>query len=167
MPPSLLSWSFSRIPVCSSLISPNCFFLTMPYTDIERRYGQRKPIAQRTPLYRLAPRVKTIESSQSTVPSPGRNSPLFATDTCTTPTVTDGETATESDALATEPEGQSDSQPIQAAILQSGTFTLPKRTAGLLAERKKIKERGTSQHDLLNKYFRRDTVLLHNVDLFR
>jgi phosphatidylethanolamine N-methyltransferase len=115
----------------------------------------------------LAPRVKTIESSQSTVPSPGSYSPLFATDTCTTPTVTDGETATESDALATEPEGQSDSPPIQAAILQSGTFTPPKRTAGLLAERKKIKEQGTSQHDLLNKYFRRDAVLLHNVDLFR
>jgi phosphatidylethanolamine N-methyltransferase len=80
--------------------------------------------------------------------------------------VTDGETATESDALPTEPEGELDSRIIQAAILKSGTFTPPKRTASF-PERKKIKEQGTSQHDLLNKYFRRDTVLLHNVDLFR
>jgi phosphatidylethanolamine N-methyltransferase len=166
MPPSLRSWSFSRIRVCSSFNIIK-LFLTIPCIDIERRYGQRKPIAQRTPLYRPTPRIKTIESSQSTVPSPGRNSPLSATDAYTTPTVTDGETATESDALATELEGQLDSKPIQAAILQSGTFTPPKRKTGLLAERKKTKERGTSQHDLLNKYFRRDTVLLHNVDLFR
>jgi phosphatidylethanolamine N-methyltransferase len=29
------------------------------------------------------------------------------------------------------------------------------------------KRRGTSQHDLLNKYFRRDAVVLRNVDLLR
>jgi phosphatidylethanolamine N-methyltransferase len=29
------------------------------------------------------------------------------------------------------------------------------------------KKRGLSQHDLLNKYFRRDAVVLRNVDLLR
>jgi phosphatidylethanolamine N-methyltransferase len=90
----------------------------------------------------------------------------LATDTPTTPTATEGETATESDALATEYEGESDTQTIIVATPKSGTFTPPKRTPSMV-ERKKPKGHVMSQHDLLNKYFRRDSVLLHNVDLFR
>jgi phosphatidylethanolamine N-methyltransferase len=132
--------------------------------DIERRYGQRKPIAQRTPIYPSTPRTNSdsTECSPSPTQCSGRNSPLSATDTLTTPTATDGETATESDTLATEPEAESDTP-----TSKSGTFTPPKRTASVIERKKTTKGQGISQHDLLNKYFKRDTVLLHNVDLFR
>ena len=44
----------------------------------------------------------------------------------------------------------------------------PKRTASLVdKEARKHKARSISQHDLVNKYFRRDAVLLYNIDLFR
>lgn len=44
----------------------------------------------------------------------------------------------------------------------------PKRTASLVdKEARKHKTRSISQHDLVNKYFRRDAVLLYNIDLFR
>jgi phosphatidylethanolamine N-methyltransferase len=89
----------------------------------------------------------------------------LANDPSTTPTATDGDTATESDALVTEPEEDLNGH-ANITTSNSGTFTPPKRTASTV-ERKRIKGSGTTQHDLLNKYFRRDTVLLHNVDLFR
>jgi phosphatidylethanolamine N-methyltransferase len=95
---------------------------------------------------------------------------LFGTDICTTPTATDGDTATESDVLATETEteteGESHCETHEVVTSKSGTFTPPKRISSTV-ERKKVQGQRISQHDLLNKYFRRDTVLLHNVDLLR
>ena len=134
---------------------------TTSSADIERRYGQRKPIAQRTPLY---PSSKTTNSSRSRPATPDNDSPLLVNDaSTTTPTATDGETATESDAVATEIEGEPCSK---VPTPNSGTFTPPTRTASAM-ERKRAKGQRINQHDLLNKYFRRDTVLLHNLDLLR
>lgn len=132
-------------------------------TDIERRYGQRKPIAQRTPLQVPASRLKANSSS-------GADSPQYITDISSTPTATDGETATDSDALDTETETESDSRTSSVEMItpKTGSFTPPKRTlSGADREGKRSKVRAVSQHDLLNKYFRRDTLLLHNIDLFR
>jgi phosphatidylethanolamine N-methyltransferase len=88
-----------------------------------------------------------------------------------TPTATEGETATDSDALDTEIEIDLDGKINDNGMVSaanSGTFTPPKRTATSGdREMRRFKEHGVSQHDLFNKYFRRDTVLLHNIDLFR
>lgn len=75
-----------------------------------------------------------------------------------TPPATEGETASESE-LETDteteyiatPEGKP--RPVTAAI-----HGLPRRSSS----RPRV-----SEHDLYHKYFRRDAVLLHNIDLFR
>src|SRR5882762_3519500 len=88
---------FENPRMFSPLNATFIFVFIVPCLDIERRYGQPKPIAQRTPLYPSTPCTKSTECSQSSALSTGRNSPFLANDPSTTPTATDGDTATESD----------------------------------------------------------------------
>ena len=85
-----------------------------------------------------------------------------------TPASTEGETATESDAFDTDTEIESDSTMSKVELVNPKSGSPSKRTASLVdRETRKHKAQSICQHDLVNKYFRRDAVLLYNIDLFR
>lgn len=138
-------------------------------TDIERMYGQRKPIAQRTPLFPHGTRGKSTST-----PLPVDGSPSDMVDLLSTPATTEGETATESE-LETETETEleyENSHPRIKSLKKvqptSGISSPSSFNSGVsLGARKQSSRVLMSQHDLLNKYFRRDVVILRNVDLFR
>jgi phosphatidylethanolamine N-methyltransferase len=110
-------------------------------------YGKRKPIALRRPL-------SVSECKKSCAKKVDDFSPLLSlveddADQLSTPTVTEGESATDTE-LDTECEG--DTTPKDKKRELDSLFPT---------------QRATSQHDLHNKYFRRDVVGLHNIDLLR
>ncbi|EEB88139.1 hypothetical protein MPER_14189, partial [Moniliophthora perniciosa FA553] len=89
-----------------------------------------------------------------------------------TPSATEGETATETEELETETEVEEESVPREVRqvkkqhrpqISSASSISLPSGIEVVTVPKKKV----ISQHDLLNKYFRRDTVVLKNLDLFR
>lgn len=129
------------------------FLLFFENPHIERMYGKRKPIAVRKPLFPL----DTNKAYQKKDPSETDTS---HEDTVheSTPPATEGETASESE-LETETETESvgtpkgKPRPVTAAM-----HGLSRRSSS----RPRV-----SEHDLYHKYFRRDAVLLHNIDLFR
>lgn len=111
-------------------------------------YGQRKPLADRVPLQRKESpsHVNLAEHSNR-----GRS---FSdpSDILSTPSITDGETATE-----TETETEYDG-------------TVRRRKTATTAQPVITKQRSRSpmsHHDLLNRYFRKDTIFMHNLDVFR
>jgi phosphatidylethanolamine N-methyltransferase len=108
-------------------------------------YGQPKPLALRTPL---------------SVPSGDRKDSIhrrFASDASgpdmSTPPFTEGETATETE-VETEMEDN-----------------LPARGTNMRRAHSKASAKPRSlpktQHDLLNQYFRKDVIGIHNIDLLR
>jgi phosphatidylethanolamine N-methyltransferase len=137
-------------------------------------YIERKPIAQRTPI----PRKDSISS----VPSKDGDMTSEGESVVTTPAATEGSTAssasevdshTESES-GTETEGEGPRNDLRHATMPvlKTQATRPKSRSPRLLSRvlpseKKTHHRAESQYDLLNKYFRRDTVLLHNIDLLR
>jgi len=154
-------------------------------------YGQRKPIARRTPLFPASSRSKSgapspPSSLRSTATAGTTISPLLTRipDSIdlfsSTPTATEGDTATETE-LDTEIEidyescGVPDDKKTKLRYQQwsptssvaSSTTLLNGDGVGGGTKSRKSSHEVVSQHDLLNKYFRRDTVILRNVDLFR
>ena len=162
----------------------------MYVTDIERFYGKRKAIAKRIPIFPSASHNKSSSlDSPNAVASPSGGSTPQAS-YLSTPAVTEGDTATETE-LDTEIEDD-----ISPSTTKSGTFqnkpksfrvsrhqpnlsvssatssvgdseysrfSTPRSNTPVASQRRKV----LSQHDLFNKYFRRDAVVLRNVDLFR
>jgi len=86
------------------------------------------------------------------IPSKYRRVGLNIRSVAPTPAETEGETATEPE-LLTDSETVFDSP-------KTGSLAGPKFTKG-----RRLKP--MSHHDLRNKYFRRDTILLRNLDIFR
>ena len=80
-----------------------------------------------------------------------------------TPATTEGETATE-----TELETETEMEEEHTRVLETSKpkHQLPLASAATDALRYKKKQR-ISQHDLLNRYFRRDVVVFRNIDLLR
>ncbi len=120
--------------------------------DIERFYGQRKPLAQRVPI-----RPPSLPTTSSTIPSQGqlpRPRAFFVPSS--TPSATDGTTASESEA---DTETTFESQQKHAKV------KAPPVSAPLQLERQYSPP--LSHHDLQNKYFRRDTIFLFHFDVFR
>ncbi|KAF7373639.1 Phosphatidylethanolamine N-methyltransferase [Mycena sanguinolenta] len=132
------------------------FLVFFENPHIERMYGQRKAIAKRTPVRRRT----SPASSASVTPASGLD-----LDEYTTPSATEGETATETD-LDTETELEADAAPVSAGRRRTRPRhqQSPSDASSTSPPKKK---KAVSQHDLLNKYFRRDTVILKNLDLFR
>ena len=139
--------------------------------DIERTYGQRKILAQRIPIM---PRHKKSGSVDEQVTSPAsgtRNRSHVPTGSVSsissftsdqadqpTPAPTEGDTATETE-LETERETDHETD-----------FT--RRTMLPVEQRSLLPDGNTpatpaSQHDLMNSYFRKDTLLISNIDLLR
>ncbi|THH19165.1 hypothetical protein EW146_g1941 [Bondarzewia mesenterica] len=130
------------------------FLVLFENPHIERMYGQRKPLAERVPLRRKAAR------SNATTPEPRCRirSLSDAVDVLSTPSITDGETGTETE---NETETEYDNS---AKVLGTGT---PSNISAVPVNMKQRSGSPTSQHDLLNRYFRQDTIFLHNLDIFR
>ena len=125
--------------------------------DIERMYGQRKLIAQRIPV--VTPKAIGTADDNSDVNQCG-------VDDLPVPAMTDDETATDTE-LETETEAEAN---VEAEMPPSSRKKDQDSTSGSSGTgqsnsvpQKKI----VSQHDLFNKYFRRDTVILKNIDILR
>ena len=145
--------------------------------DIERLYGQRKAIAKRTPIV-AKHRVSGSDPQLSDGPVPQAELDRV------TPAVNDGETASETD-LEMEMDDEvspfPDARPIRkirrhepkssidSVTSSNGDATPPETTRqrSTSTSSHSQRTRAISQHDLLNKYFKRDAVVLRNVDLLR
>ena len=136
-----------------------------PIADIERTYGQRKPLAHRSPIQ---PRRKTSDDSHETHSRTGSLSSVASTE-ASTPAATEGETATESEAPMTETETETEIEECTPPGRQSQRH---KPLPGAVSPKDSFhgtptRRQTVSQHDLFHKYFRKDTLLLHHVDLLR
>lgn len=170
---------FFENPRKSTLAVSNTGPLSSLISDIERMYGQRKAIAKRTPLFPSRPKSVPLPSSSETVGSSTITSavgtPVEAdlADILSTPAVTEGETATETD-FETELEIDDDT-PITDVINRKlskhqqhhSIASSVSSKGGLDAGVPRHKKKAVSQHDLLNKYFRRDAVVIRNIDFLR
>src|SRR4051794_17997727 len=117
-------------------------------------YGERKLIAQRTPLAPFSPRPN---NSQVTSAGPSRvastpdmtdilSIPLSRPITGETTAVTLSEFSADTETEYECEDGKKTASPMASHINRTRTRNVSKSSNGL------------SQHDLLNKYFRRDTV---------
>ncbi|EJD05138.1 phosphatidylethanolamine N-methyltransferase [Fomitiporia mediterranea MF3/22] len=133
------------------------FLVSFENPHIERTYGQKKLLASRIP-----PVCESSLSRKSTRPStPVHNrSVSIATDN-STPSVTEGESATETDL---ETETELDIVELRTPRIGSST-SLPSISTSRSS--RSPMTRILSQHDLLNRYFRKDVILLHNFDPLR
>jgi phosphatidylethanolamine N-methyltransferase len=148
-------------------------------TDIERMYGQRKAIAKRTPLFPSRRKSTPLPScnetaSSSTITSVVATPPVEAdlADILSTPVATEGETATETD-FETEVEIDDDT-PVADIVSHKISKHQPQHSiassmssSGGADGAPRYRKKAVSQHDLLNKYFRRDAVVIRNIDLLR
>ncbi|EIN05166.1 hypothetical protein PUNSTDRAFT_146058 [Punctularia strigosozonata HHB-11173 SS5] len=134
------------------------FLVFFENPHIERTYGQKKPIAQRIPLVTVSSRRSdsVSESSRASPIAVSAQSSRGLSD-ATTPSQTEGETATETE-LETETETEYEDQHV--AIRR-----VPQQHRVVASSRPRSPP--LSQHDLLNRYFRKDTIFLHNFDLLR
>lgn len=121
------------------------FLVLFENPHIERMYGERKPIALRKPI--SVPETKKTQKVNRS--SQFLSSVEDSADQLSTPAATEGESATDTE-TETECEGKA-----------SGTLRSYRPTQPILLES------AISQHDLHHKYFRRDVVILHNIDLLR
>jgi phosphatidylethanolamine N-methyltransferase len=119
-------------------------------------YGTRQPLAARTPLQSQThtPRPSTPIEPQSTPRPVSRTLRQESIDWSTsTPSATDAETATEPDT-----EGEYQDAP---------EHTQSKKPSLSKASRHGRRGPTLTQHDLLNRYFRKDVIGLRNLDLLR
>ncbi|KAI0744530.1 phosphatidylethanolamine N-methyltransferase [Earliella scabrosa] len=141
------------------------FLVFFENPHIERTYGQRKPLAHRSPIQ---PRRKASDDSHETHSRTASLSSVASTE-ASTPAATEGETATESEAPMTETETETEIEegtppgrqsqrhkPLPGSVSPKDNF-----------HRTPTRRQTVSQHDLFHKYFRKDTLLLHHVDLLR
>ncbi|KAI0062970.1 hypothetical protein BV25DRAFT_1907416 [Artomyces pyxidatus] len=120
------------------------FLVFFENPHIERFYGQRKPLAERVPIRRATP-DESLPARARAFSDPA--------EIMSTPSVTEGETASETE-TETELEG-----------LASRSRSPPTTSSRGLT--KKRSRSPMSHHDLLNRYFRQDTIFLYNLDVFR
>lgn len=165
---------FFENPRAFSAFDPQLFLAG--FTDIERTYGQRKILAQRIPIM---PRHKKSASVDERPSSPasglrhrghaptGSVSSIssFASDQSDlrTPASTEGETATETEL---ETERETDLEMDAASRSQRTASPGSQRSCSDPPDENTLPS-PASQHDLMNSYFRKDTLFVSNVDLLR
>ncbi|KDQ55966.1 hypothetical protein JAAARDRAFT_36757 [Jaapia argillacea MUCL 33604] len=180
------------------------FLVGFENPHIERTYGQRKPIAHRTPLFNHSRKVSSgdeLSSSElTTTGSSGVSAPALARklssvvtpgvdgkvpargralSDVSTPAATDGDTATETD-LETETEteaGTGTQSPVEGHVasieqvlngkpqFEVGFSEGPSSRNSLVGGKRRREI--VTQHDLMNRYFRKDSIFLWNIDLMR
>ncbi|KAF8510469.1 phosphatidylethanolamine N-methyltransferase [Hysterangium stoloniferum] len=130
------------------------FLVFFENPHIERMYGQRKPIAQRTPLF--APQMARSATPPGARPRKPRA--VLDMDISTTPTVTEGETSEPETDLETE---MDEVYGPSTSVQQRNDS--PSRAPPV----KRPRAPTLTQHDLMNMYFRKDTLIIRNIDPFR
>lgn len=153
-----MSFSVHRVWISRTLVS---------WLDIERFYGQRKPLAQRVPIRR--PSLPTISSTSALplVPSSPGQTPARArafSDPPSTPSATEGSTASETEA---ETETELELQHGNGIAVPQPKVKAPTALTPPLQLERQRSSSPLSHHDLRNKYFRRDTIFLFHLDIFR
>ncbi|KDQ08942.1 hypothetical protein BOTBODRAFT_37465 [Botryobasidium botryosum FD-172 SS1] len=122
------------------------FLVWFENPHIERTYGQRKVIAMRQPLT-PSKRSASAPSVLTHSRSPTEDSVDFSTPAATdAATATDTETEDNYDDPFTHSRNSSTSRPSVRPVTKTHPLT---------------------QYDLLNRYFRKDVIGIHNIDLFR
>jgi phosphatidylethanolamine N-methyltransferase len=182
MQPSLDSCSSSKILV-SSFSYNLSQWLDQLLTDIERTYGQRKLLAQRVPLMpRSRKSVPTDPLGEAaSAPSSGRSKSgsisstssdcqAFVPSYFSTAALREADMATETDETEMENESEVCSPTSPSNDLNGGKSLLS--SASFISKPKKpwppsSYQPPASQHDLMNSYFRKDALLLSNIDLLR
>lgn len=125
--------------------------------DIERNYGKPKAIAKRTPVNTSATRANgSISTFDDPIPKGSHVTIVAEAETETDTEVEDGFDRANTSEVKTNLRKE---MPRRRFVHSRSRSTSIKGNPG---EKKVI-----SQHDLLNKYFRRDPVVLKNVDLLR
>ncbi|TFK29182.1 phosphatidylethanolamine N-methyltransferase [Coprinopsis marcescibilis] len=184
---SMMSGSYAVLFVSLAAHAAQFAFLVFfENPHIERMYGKRKAIAKRTPIASSASRSRASASALTNTSAVATSS-IVEDDS--TPAITEGETATTETELETEIEDAAQTS-LPNVTKPSATTKPTKRlrhpsvgsstsSAGDIEEEpvklKNVKSAAqyqkktklVSQHDLLNKYFRRDAVVLRNLDLLR
>ncbi|KAG9308709.1 phospholipid methyltransferase-domain-containing protein [Chiua virens] len=125
------------------------FLVFFENPHIERMYGKRQQIAVRKPL--------AASGSRKNGTPPITSNPQ-SVDGFSTPSATEGETASETE-LETEVDTVLLSRKLKKNSLPRGGNESLKATI--------VQQQPASEHDLYHKYFRRDVVGLHNIDLLR
>ncbi|KAH0580012.1 phosphatidylethanolamine N-methyltransferase [Termitomyces sp. 'cryptogamus'] len=156
------------------------FLLFFENPHIERMYGQPKVIAKRTPLVPMyRSKIKSasaLPSSTNTISGPSTVIEADPADILATPAITEGETATDTTEPETEAETDEMMAPINGRVENKRILKhKPKPSISSVSSANSERPRPTprygkkaaSQHDLLNKYFRHDTLVLKNIDLLR
>ncbi|GLB44428.1 putative catalyzes the first step of the methylation pathway of phosphatidylcholine biosynthesis, the SAM-dependent methylation of phosphatidylethanolamine (PE) to phosphatidylmonomethylethanolamine (PMME) [Lyophyllum shimeji] len=177
---SLIAGSYAVLFVSLAAHAAQFAFLVFfENPHIERMYGQRKAIAKRTPL---VPRTRpNAAASSSNGAASTSTAPVVEADPAeilSTPAATEGETATETTELETETEIEEEttnaSSPTKKPLTHRPNLSVASvasssggGVAGDSAPPPRYRKKPVSQHDLLNKYFRQDTIVLRNLDLLR
>ncbi|KAF5366832.1 hypothetical protein D9758_006516 [Tetrapyrgos nigripes] len=138
------------------------FLVFFENPHIERMYGKPKIIAERTPLPNKATKTEAHQAESTASSSTAAENNGTDVADLNTPSATEGDTATETE-LETETETEDLTMRKVKARKQRQTAASVSMGSMDLGASKKL----VSQHDLLNKYFRRDTVILRNLDVFR
>ncbi len=124
-------------------------------------YGKQKLLASRIPL---AQHPEVSRALQTPKARPRPLSPVdHNADVLSTPANTEGESASDTE-LDTETEMEYE---VDDTTGRSSPNASTITSSPLLSAATKTKTRAISQHDLLNRYFRNDTVMLHNLDPHR
>ena len=123
-------------------------------------YGQKKLIAKRVPVV-VAQRNSATSDDNDVISKPGiHDLPV--------PAMTDGETGTDTELeTETEMEGPATGRLQRRSRHRSRPSTDSSGSSVGRESPGRHRHKAISQHDLLNKYFRRDAVILKNVDLLR
>ncbi|KAI0092346.1 phosphatidylethanolamine N-methyltransferase [Irpex rosettiformis] len=146
------------------------FLVFFENPHIERTYGQRKLLAKRTPLLPVTKKSASSEKSTSEERVRSASISSAASLELSTPSATEGESGTETDDLHTDSDCETENE--GGKILrghkrrQSSNVSFASIGNSMAVDMIRTKS-VTSQHDLFNRYFRKDAVLLHNIDLLR
>lgn len=159
MQPSLHSSCFSRTLVGYMRYLAHALLLTRMVIDIERMYGQRKLIAQRMPL--LTPPPTTMTRPILPAISSLRPLPTSRYVESSTPTATEGDTTETETELETELDDAFMAPPLGGGGNPAGV------APPSVPEKMRFRSNSLTQHDLMNFFFRKDVIILRNVDLLR
>lgn len=125
--------------------------------DIERTYGQKKLLASRIPI----PDESTLSRKPSRSSQTIHQRNISLASDISTPSATEGETATETEEFDTETETETDC--IEVTTPRSGSPVARFYSSATRSSKTRV----LSQHDLLNMYFRKDVIMLRNFDFLR
>lgn len=126
-------------------------------------------MAQRTPIS-VSLRKSTVDSALLKEHERSASVTSAVSVGCSTPSATEGESATETDGphtesdSGTENEGQTRSR---RKIVRHGPTSSFSSTTSRGVDVPRDNDSPASQHDLIHRYFRKDVILLHHVDIFR